>query len=329
MQKKLISVAKNILTTNVCLESGKKVCIISDSGTKNIGEAFWEAATEMGTDPVLCLMRPRQIHGNEPPEAIAAAMKTADILIMPTTYALGHTKARLDASAAGAKVLIMRSVTEDSFLNGAINVDYEDLMEVTNKAAAVLQKGKNVHMTSPQGTDIKLSIENRTAYSFHGMNFREGSNTVFALPAGEAPTSPLEGTAEGILVIDYMIDGIGLLTEPIKLTVKAGRIVEVEGGEQADELRKILAMDPNANNIAEFAIATNPKSRMHGNAAEDKIRRGSVHVGFGDNSKTLNGTVASTVHIDATLYKPSVWIDGNSIIENGELNLMALAALAD
>ena len=61
-------------------------------------------------------------------------------------------------------------------------------------------------------------------------------------------------------------------------------------------------------------------AKKWGNPAEDKVRRGSIHIGLGDNTKTLHGTVTSKVHIDATIYRPTVWLDDNIIIFEGDLN---------
>jgi leucyl aminopeptidase (aminopeptidase T) len=320
MNEEFVKIAKNILMKNVELRPNEKVCIISDDKTKSIGEAFWSAAVEMGTDPVLCMMRTRKMHGHEPPDAIAAAAKVCDVILLPTTYAITHTRARREASMAGARVLIMRSITEDSFVNGAINADYDEISVVTQKAADTLARSRSIRMVSDKGTDFRCKLDDRPALCSAGLNIYRRRAVV--LPTGEAAKSPLEGTSEGILVIDYLIDGIGLLKEPITLVVKEGRVVEVKGGAQAQELRDIFASDPNANNIAEFAIGTNPKSRMLGNPAEDKVRRGSVHIWLGDNEKTLSGTVSSQVHIDATIYRPTVWLDDNMVISEGVLKIV-------
>ena len=66
--------------------------------------------------------------------------------------------------------------------------------------------------------------------------------------------------AEGVCVIDRSIAvrGIGLLREPIRMTYRAGRIVEIEGGPEAERVRQVIAeAGAGADVIAELGIGTN------------------------------------------------------------------------
>ena len=78
--------------------------------------------------------------------------------------------------------------------------------------------------------------------------------------------------------------------------------------------------DKDANNIAEFAIGTNPKARLIGNLAEDKKLEGSVHIAIGDNH-VLGGNITSNIHLDGMVLNPTVELDGKCIISNGKLQL--------
>ncbi len=57
----------------------------------------------------------------------------------------------------------------------------------------------------------------------------------------EANVSPLEGTADGVIVADGSIPyiGIGVLEEPVTIKVENGRIVDISGGYQAKMLAVI------------------------------------------------------------------------------------------
>jgi len=78
--------------------------------------------------------------------------------------------------------------------------------------------------------------------------------------------------------------------------------------------------DKDANNIAEFAIGTNPKARLVGNLAEDKKLEGSVHIAIGDNH-VLGGKITSNIHLDGMVLNPTVELDGERVIRNGKLHL--------
>lgn len=57
-----------------------------------------------------------------------------------------------------------------------------------------------------------------------------------AAPNIEANFSPVKGMMEGIFVADASIPylGIGLLSTPVIFTIKDGKVVKVEGGNEAE-----------------------------------------------------------------------------------------------
>ncbi|HQJ25601.1 MAG TPA: aminopeptidase, partial [Bacillota bacterium] len=74
-------------------KAGESVLVITDDAKKDIGEAIYEAARQMGCDPMLLVMPPRLRNGQEPPKAVAEAMKGADVVLCPTSRSLSHTDA--------------------------------------------------------------------------------------------------------------------------------------------------------------------------------------------------------------------------------------------
>lgn len=314
---KLYAVATRILQDAVKLEAGENVCIVSDTDTEEIGQVFASCVAAMGAEPVLTVITPRKTHGVEPPAIVAAAMKAADVVLQPITYAITHTNATKEALQAGARVLVMRGVTKELMLYGAVGADYQKIDALSEMVRQRMTKGKNVRIVSPSGTNLTLSVEGRTGLMLTGLV--KGPGTFAAMPDGEAAIAPLEGTAEGTLVIDHTMDGIGILDAPIRMEVHKGRIISIEGGKSADKLQKMIEeADEGARNIAEFAIGTNPNARLIGNMAEDKKAWGTVHIAVGD-SHVIGGTVESSIHLDGLLLSPTVWIDEECVIDEGKL----------
>jgi leucyl aminopeptidase (aminopeptidase T) len=307
------------MCVEVCadVKRGEDVFIVTDTNYTRIGDALAQACRNADAETILAIMSPRKMHGNKPPKIIAAAMKTADAIFAATTYSMAHTDAMVDAGRAGARAIIMRGITEEMLVRGAINADYAYVKKRTEKIAARLSSASNVHVWSDCGTDTRMSLEARKAFVLAGFATEPG--TFAAFPDGEAAISPVEGTAEGTIVFDHTMDGIGRLREPIQLEVSKGKVIQIGGGEQADKLRKIVeASDNGATNIAEFAIGTNPEALLIGNMAEDKKREGTVHVAIGDNHR-LGGTVTSSIHLDGLMVLPTVKLDGETIIKKGKL----------
>ena len=315
---KLAKTAKMAVEVLLGVKPGESVCIATDTNKLSIAQALAEACYAVGAETVVCIMTPRRIHGEEIPPVLAGAMKAANVVIAPTSYALTHTRGRLAASTAGARILILREVTEDTFINGAITADYEEIYAVTNRLVEHFDAASEIRMVTALGSDVRMSIAGRSGLCLAGLV--RPPAWLATLPSGEAAIAPIESSAEGTIIVDHAIDSMGLIKEPIKVNIREGRAISIDGGEQAKVLQKLINSDKNASNIAEFAIGTNPLSRMLGNIAEDKILRGCVHIAVGDNH-TIGGEVESCIHLDMVILRPTVWLDGNKIVNEGVLSL--------
>jgi len=312
----MMKTAAMIVNKSARIKPGENVCIVCDTNTFSIAKVLAEASYAAGAETVFTIMTPREMHGNEPPPVVASAMLGADVILAPTTYAITHTKARLDASKRGARTIILRGINEDSMIHGAMLADYDEVSATSNTLATRLTQAKKIRLFTDSGTDATFMTEGRKGLALGGIAVEPGTFT--SLPSGEAAIAPLEGRTQGRINIDFSMDGIGLLSQPIQLEVVDGKIISIQGGKEAQELKKLLAVDENALNIAEFAIGTNPKSRMKGNMAEDKILRGCVHVAVGDNH-TIGGKLQCQVHLDGVILNPTVEIDGDLLVKKGIL----------
>ncbi len=312
----MMRTAQMVVHNSARIHSGEDVCIVCDTNTFSIGKVLAEACYGAGAETVLTLMTPREMHGNEPPRVVAAAMLGADVILAPTTYAITHTRARLEASKRGARTVIMRSITEDTMIHGAMLADYNEVSALSNRLAGKLSQTKKIRLVTDLGTDVTFNVEGRKGLALGGIVIEPGTFTT--LPSGEAAIAPLEGATQGRIIIDFAMDGIGRFNQPIELDVKDGRVISIAGGKEAQGLKRLLEGDENAFVVAEFAIGTNPESRMIGNMAEDKILRGCVHVAVGDNH-TIGGQCQSRVHLDGIILNPTVELDGQLVVDKGKL----------
>lgn len=264
---------------------------------------------------MLAVMTERAKSGEEPPEAIAAAMTKAQVVVCITKHSLTHTQARKQAAAAGARLATMPGITEDMFLEGAIAADYTQVKALTEKVTDMLTGAQTVRIEK-DGRSLEFSIQGRNGVPSTGMYLEPGQSG--NLPSGEAYIAPVEGTAEGQIVVDGSIAGIGKLSGPIVLTVEKGRLTAAEGGPEGEKLLQMLG-DGDGRLLGEFGIGTNEKARITGVVLEDEKVYGTIHVAFGSNN-TFGGVVAAGVHIDCVVGKPDVYLDGRQIMKNGELN---------
>ncbi|MCH6264960.1 aminopeptidase [Neobacillus citreus] len=307
----LIGVATSILTHNLNVKENEHILIVTDPESYEIADIFYQAGIVLGTETQVIKMKTRTKSGEEPPRAVAEAMKAVEVVLCITHHSLTHTRARKEASAQGARVATMPGVTMDMLQEGAITADYSEVEELTAYYCELLDKGEFVTIEKDH-TKLTFSIKERRGIPSTGV-FREKGESG-NLPSGESYIAPLEDSANGTIIVDGSIAGIGVLKEPITLTLEHGRLVDASG-EDGKRLLEILG-DGNGRIIAEFGIGTNKKARLTGNVLEDEKVFGTVHIAFGSN-KPFGGTNEAGVHIDCVIKKPAVTMthwDGSRVL---------------
>jgi leucyl aminopeptidase (aminopeptidase T) len=302
------------------VRSGEEVVVVSDPERRPIADALMVAVEEAGGLPVLVLMQPREIDNQEPTAPVAAAMARADVVIMPVTHALAHTRAVREAIAQGARVLSMTAFTEGQMREGGLFTDFLARRPLCDSLAHRMTQANRVRVTNSAGTDLSFSVEGRTGNSHCCL--LEGPGFT-AVPNIEANLSPVEESSEGILVVDGSIPyyGVGVLEEPVHFEISGGFVRSIRGGSQAQFLDELLAAqdDPFVYNVAQFAIGLNPAcTEFTGEMLNDEGVNGTIHIGIGTSSN-LGGDVQAKTHFDAIIRDPSVWLDGEQIIREGEI----------
>jgi leucyl aminopeptidase (aminopeptidase T) len=196
------------------------------------------------------------------------------------------------------------------------------------------EDARECRVTSRYGTDLTYSVENRVFVPplpgndfdpYKIINFdkdenRKGGNLLYYLfPTGEMNVAPVEGSANGKLVIDLTMHHLGRLGSPIELTLENGRITAIEGGADARILRDYLETygDENAYMCpAEASVGVNARAVVRGIQREDKNIYGSMHFGLGTNID-VGGSVRSRIHMDGVSLEPTLYVDGRLAIDNG------------
>jgi len=316
LTQKLEAAARMALETCLAVKAGETVLVITDEPTREIGTAMWRVAKSMNTEAMLVEMIPRQRNGEEPPAPIAALMAASSVVLCPTSKSLTHTAARREACARGARIATLPGITTDMMIR-CLNADYNAIAERSQRLSAVLESGNEMHVTSPAGTDIRLWRGDRHAKPNTGLYHNAGENG--NLPAGETFFAPIEESAQGVIVFEAAVAGIGKIKKPIRLVVQNGIAVEITGGEEAQKLNDLInPLGEAARNIAELGIGTNDQAKITGVILEDEKVMGTVHIALGDNM-SMGGTVSVQSHLDGLILQPTVYVDGRMIMDAGRL----------
>jgi len=299
------------------LQPAEEVLVVCNPSTEQLGALLRIHAQGEGGEATLAVISERDSAAAEPPRAVAAAMLAVDVVIAPTIQSLSHTEARRAASEAGVRVASMPGVTEE-MLARVMGADMKELRKRGNVLGRALGMGAEARITSPQGSDLRLGLGDRTAIVDAGALSKRGA--FGNLPCGEAFIAPVEGTAEGTLVVDGSIAAIGKLETPVELTVEGGRLVDATGTEGARLMELLTAHGPDGTNVAELGIGTNEEATLTGNILEDEKILGTAHIAFGA-SAAIGGEVQVPVHLDCVVLEPTVEVDGATLVEAGELTV--------
>jgi len=300
-------------------KKGEHVLIVTDYRTvPSIARTLASACIAAEAEPTIMIMPTREAHGLEPPDMVASAMTKADVVFQPVAKSIAHTTATKKAREAGARVLVLPEYTEEMLISGGLEADFEAVKPLCEKMCDLLTNARTARLTTPLGTQITMSLEGRSGRALVGLTRERGGYS--SPPNIEASIAPVEGTAEGTIVVDASISSIGLLSSPVTVLVKGGLAKEIKGAGEAEKLRGILesAKDPKVYNIGELGIGLNPKAKLCGLMLEDEGSLGSVHIALGSNADFGGNTKASR-HIDLIISKSTLVLDDKTVLKDGQV----------
>ena len=316
----------SVTALKICmgLKKNESVLVITDENKRDIGYSLYSNALKLGNFALLVEMKSGKVNGEEPPAHIANLMKGFDVVLCPTSKSLTHTKARREASSNGARVATFPGITNDVMIRG-MNADYKKITALSFKLKKILDKGKFVRITTKLGTDLSFSINGRMSIASKGLYHKKGEGG--NLPTGETFVAPVEGTANGVFLVDGSMAGFGLIknsnsmnNQPVlRIIVENGYAAKISGGAVAKKLTNLLNQyDIKARNIAEFGIGTNDKAKLSGVLLEDEKVLGTIHIALGNNL-SMGGSVDVPIHLDGVVKYPTVYLDDKLLMENGKL----------
>lgn len=307
----LVKTAEGVLSSCLAVKKGEEVLIVTDNTRKEIGEAIYEATGNLGCERLLMVMNERELSGQEPPKAVAAAMKSADVVIAPTAQSLTHTNARIEAAKAGTRVATMPGITEEMFSQGAMTADYSKVEKLTAVVTEMLSKA-SVARIEKDGHTLTISINGRDGVPSPGV-YREPGKCG-NLPSGEAYIAPLEDGSEGEMIVDGSMVGIGKLDSPLHMVISGGKLRSVTG-EKSENLDVLLKNETNGT-LCELGIGTNEAAVLNGIILEDEKVYGTVHIAFGTNT-SFGGVNKAECHMDGIILRPTLYLDEVKVIEDG------------
>lgn len=319
------------------VKAGETIAIVSDLGTRReFIQAAFAAAEDLGADIYeMCV------------NSIPSWTKVG----VPT---VGKCKGTLDAVAAADLVVIFHVPLFTKWLkqvmDGGTRVlmiidapdDLEQLMsppglkEACKYAESVYQKTRQVRVLSDAGTDFTYSCGEYPVMTQWGYADEKGHFDHWG--GGHIHTFPNEGSAHGTVVFQpgdiVILPYCRFVVDPVRLEIREGHIVKIEGGLDAKLMRDWLDDGrENANDRDPYAVShlgwgLNPQARWYWmglngdeperNRAAARVFPGNFLFSTGPNTQG-GGKRATRGHYDVPMRDCTVMLDNKVVIEKGRL----------
>ncbi len=331
----------------LCKVGPKQVLAVLSEGTMRAeyAQAFLTAAQELGATafhvnvPSAPMFRTDRLTGNvgktalEGNRAVVEALKKVDILI--DLMGLLFSQEQNELTAAGVRVLL---VVEPVNVLKQMFPD-QDLRRRVEFGGNILANSKELRFTSPHGTDIRYGLSQYPVITEYGYTDEPGRWDHW--PSGFLFTQGNDEDVEGTVVLmpgDIIAAFRRYVQAPIRLTVKRGKVTNIEGeGLDAPLMRSYIESyaDDRAYAISHIGWGLNERANWHHTAASRELDfeigmnglafYGNVLFSLGPNTE-LGGTNDTACHLDIPMRNCSLFLDGKTIVENGKIAVEEMRA---
>ncbi|MBW1800730.1 MAG: hypothetical protein JRJ85_08365 [Deltaproteobacteria bacterium] len=199
---------------------------------------------------LLWIDEPDKPHAWRVPPVLKGAMSGCDVIINHSFNLVTEDIRLLRDHFMDLGIRYVRNfATTSALLNTAwAQTPSELVAEIRYQASTALEDGASWELTDDNGTHLQGKILASTNPWFPTYaSYREEGGGYLPWPEWVNPPVNLEGTS-GVFVFDAMLSWwsryIGIppyFNDSIRLTIDNGRIVKIEGGEEAEALRRFLA----------------------------------------------------------------------------------------
>lgn len=318
--------AEVLLTKVRPIQPGDQLLLTADTpSTTEVAELVATQARRLGAEATVMTYRPVEAMSEPPAEVADQAAGVHHWINFSVGYHL-YSNAYERALAADAVYLELTGMDTDMLIRTIGQVDHAALDEMRDALYTKSQAADTLRLTSTAGTDLTMTIDKA------GDPFWESTpgDTGFGqMLGGQSGCMIVRESVNGTLVFDGSVwppDTMGLVSEPLTMTVVDGYLTSFSGGPEAGLYDSWLrsAEHPAAAIFDHLCYGFNPGVEVpSGKILEDERVFGCVQIGIGAPA------YGSPVHSDGVILKPSVWLDDRPLQVEGTYVDPEVAAIAN
>lgn len=212
-------------------------------------------------------------------------------------------------------------------VNAAMEADYDEIGATGRALAEIIHGSGTLRLTAPNGTHLTVEYAGTPIRIDDGIldeHDLENALYVTEFPTGKVQFALDPTSAKGV-VVTPRVHLWGKVIENMRWQFEGGRLVDWEA-ERNGEIFAEFFKQPSAYQdvCSQLIIGINPGARLVKFSLNDWLISGMVTIGIGDNLE-VGGTIQSNTYFDASVPEATLNVDGQILIENGQLLIPAPA----
>lgn len=304
-------------------QKGENVVITADTTTdRRVVEATANAAYSIGAIPVVIYYPTSEKAYAEPVKPIGKAVSHADVWIEFAYSSIMLSPSFQKALEFGCRYINLTGMDVTMMVNTIGKVDYHLVVELGEMLKKKIQDADEIIIKDQNGTNLKAYNKGRSVRHSGQLATQKGYPIMLC---GQISWCPLEETINGTLVFDAALfppTNLGMLSSNIEVEFENGRVVKINGGNEAKIFSDWLDSfnDENMYRLAHYSLGFNPGvSKATGRIVEDERIFGCIEFGIGSQGSAIKGAYwQAASHTDGVVSKPTIILDGKELEVDGK-----------
>lgn len=227
----------------------------------------------------------------------------------------------------------MDSASFDRMMWDALTTDYARINANGQRIKRLLETGKTVHVTTPDGSDFRLTLAGRPAVLVSNTLGPQASSAKLAaqrtitLPGGRVDVAPLETSGVG-KAVSGRDECLGAPVMNQRFELRAGKMTGFQADSGGECVKNFMRSAPSPSDmVGALSIGLNPALRPveTGLGFRPGEASGAVVLYFGNNTD-LGGANNTPIGYSVWLSRATVEIDGKVIVRDGQLTTEATSS---